>query len=165
MTNAPTGSSRTLVPLTLAGAAGFWLANLVMSLTPLAADYRAAVSISCVPMLIEALVGGLVIAGCVSIGLMIVQRRGSSRSPIRVSMLLSAIALLVVTAAIVIPSHLAMSPQGWRYGFVATLINAVRIAALGLAIGYAAGRAPRVKGNGRPGLHSAARTSEGSDAP
>lgn len=77
MTSARASSLRTLVPLTLAGAAGFWLANLVISLTPLAADYRAALGISYVPMLIEALAGGLVIAGCVSTCLMVSRRRGS----------------------------------------------------------------------------------------
>ena len=34
----------------LAGAAAFWVVNLAMSMTPMAADYRAALSISYIPM-------------------------------------------------------------------------------------------------------------------
>jgi len=44
--------------LAVGGALGFWLANFAISLTPLAADYRAALSIAYLPMLLEALAGG-----------------------------------------------------------------------------------------------------------
>lgn len=71
-------------------------------------------------MLIEALAGGLVIAGCPSTHPLMSQRRDSNRSPMRVSMQVSAIAFLIGTAIIVIPSHLAMSSQLWRYALVAT---------------------------------------------
>lgn len=45
----------------LAGAAAFWVANLAISLTPVAADYRAALSISYIHMLVEAAIGGTAI--------------------------------------------------------------------------------------------------------
>ena len=48
--------------LTIAGGAAFWLSNFAISRTPIAAEYRAALSISYYPMLLEALIGGLVIA-------------------------------------------------------------------------------------------------------
>ena len=47
--------------LAVAGGLGFWVANFAISLTPIAAEYRAALSISYYPMLFEALIGGLVI--------------------------------------------------------------------------------------------------------
>ncbi len=53
--------------MTLAGAAAFWAANLIISLTPSATAYRSALSIEYVPMLVEAAVGGLVLAGLVSL--------------------------------------------------------------------------------------------------
>ena len=53
--------SKQLVKLTIAGGLGFWVANFAISLTPIAAEYRAALSIAYLPMLLEALVGGLVI--------------------------------------------------------------------------------------------------------
>jgi hypothetical protein len=39
--------------LAVAGGAAFWLANFTISRTPVAADYRAALSISYLPMLAE----------------------------------------------------------------------------------------------------------------
>ena len=47
--------------LTLVGGLAFWLANFAISRTPIAAEYRAAMSISYYPMLLESLIGGLVI--------------------------------------------------------------------------------------------------------
>ena len=49
--------------LTVAGGLAFWLANLAISWTPIAADYRAALSISYFPMLLEALLGGPINGG------------------------------------------------------------------------------------------------------
>ena len=50
----------------VAGAVAFWSANFVISLTPIAATYRTAMSITYVPMLIQAAVGGLLLAGVVA---------------------------------------------------------------------------------------------------
>ena len=45
------------------------MTNLAVSLTPVAADYRAALSISYVPMLVEAVIGGIAkaLALCVAV--------------------------------------------------------------------------------------------------
>ena len=50
----------------LAGAAAFWLANLTISVTPVAAAYRSALGIAYLPMLLEAAVGGLVLSVAVA---------------------------------------------------------------------------------------------------
>ena len=52
--------------LTLVGGLAFWLANFAISRTAIAAEYRAVMSISYYPMLLESLIGGLVVALCVS---------------------------------------------------------------------------------------------------
>ncbi len=52
--------------LTLVGGLAFWLANFAISRTPIAAEYRAAMSISYYPMLLESLIGGLIIGLWVS---------------------------------------------------------------------------------------------------
>jgi hypothetical protein len=53
-----------LFKLTGAGGAAFWITDFVISVSPIAAEYRAAFSISYLPLaLVEALVGGLII-GC-----------------------------------------------------------------------------------------------------
>ena len=50
----------------MAGAAALWMVNPAISLTPLAAEYRTALSIDYAPMLVEAALGGLLIALLVS---------------------------------------------------------------------------------------------------
>ena len=56
-----------LLKLAGAGGAAFWITDFVISVSPIAAEYRAAFSISSLPMaLVEALVGGLMIGCCVS---------------------------------------------------------------------------------------------------
>jgi hypothetical protein len=55
------GNWRILTRLTIGGGLAFWSATFAISLTPIAAEYRAALSIAYVPMLFEALVGGLII--------------------------------------------------------------------------------------------------------
>jgi hypothetical protein len=56
--------------LTIAGAAAFWATTFAISLTPIAADYRVAFSISYVPMLFDSLIAGLIIGGCISYSLL-----------------------------------------------------------------------------------------------
>ena len=75
-----------LVKLTIAGGLGFWVANFAISLTPIAAEYRAALSIAYLPMLLEALVGGVMIGFCVSYCLLrffdkIPEQRIQSKNP------------------------------------------------------------------------------------
>ncbi len=143
---------RPLVSLTLVGAAGFWIANLLISLTPMAARYRTTTHIAYVPMLFEALIGGLVLAAIVSGALVWLQRRGKGSAPLPVSMLLAALAFVAVTALIELPAKLTASfDHPWRVIAVATAINAVRITALGVAIGYAAEAARRDPRTSLPG--------------
>lgn len=122
--------------LTGAGALGFWVANLAISLTPIAAEYRAALSIPYIPMLIEALFGGLVIALGVSWTVVRHPDVLPAGSPMMNSLLASLIALIGVTVVIEVPSKLVLNPGGsLRYFVVGAAFNAVRILALGLAIG------------------------------
>lgn len=55
-----------LFKLTVAGGLAFWVANFAISRTSIAAEYRTALSISYLPMIIESLIGGLIIGFCVS---------------------------------------------------------------------------------------------------
>jgi Zinc-binding dehydrogenase len=122
--------------LAVAGAVGFWIANFAISLTPVAADYRAGLSITYVPMLIEALAGGLVIGLCVSFGLHRFYRSIPTHTPVLKSLVLCSVALVVVTVAIEVPGKfLTPTTDGTRYFVLATAFNALRLAALGLVIG------------------------------
>lgn len=132
---------RTWMLSTFCGAAGFWLANFGISLTPVAADYRASVGIAYLPMVIEALAGGVVIAAGVSTTMPWAQARWPRHSPMAVSLWLSVIALIAVTALIEAPAKLPdATGQPWHDLLVATAFNVVRIPALGVAIGSVARR-------------------------
>ena len=55
--------SKKLLMLAVAGGAAFWITDFLMAVSPIAAAYKAAFSISSLPVaLVEALIGGLVIA-------------------------------------------------------------------------------------------------------
>lgn len=55
------GTWRTTGTLAIGGGLAFWSATFAISLTPIAAEYRAALSIAYLPMLFEVLVGGLIL--------------------------------------------------------------------------------------------------------
>lgn len=89
---------RHLPQLTLAGGLAFWAANFATSLLPIAAEYRAALSIAYVPMvLVESLVGGLIVGLLVSFFLLRLYETLPTESPIFKAELLSAVALVVFT--------------------------------------------------------------------
>ena len=138
----PTNHTRhTIFLLTLSGGAAFWVANFCISLTPFAAGYRAALNISYVPMLIEALAGGLILGFIVSWFLVRFFVRLPVRSPILKSLFISSIVLLFVTLVFEVPAKFftpIADPVHWFLS--ALLINVIRITALGLAAGYVYGK-------------------------
>jgi hypothetical protein len=127
---------RKLPILVIAGGLAFWLANFAISRTPIAAEYRAALSISYFPMLLEALLGGLIIGLCVSYFLLRFFDKIPTRNPILKSVILSFIVLIMVTISIGGPSSYLATGDVLRYFLIGTIINFLRILALGIGIGY-----------------------------
>lgn len=126
--------------LTFAGGLGFWFANFAISLTPLAAEYREALSIRYLSMLLEALFGGLLIGFCVSYCLLRFFDRIPSTSPMAKSLLLCCAVFVVVTLVIEGPAKFgAAMSDAPRYFLIAALINGLRILTLGVTVGYLAG--------------------------
>lgn len=118
--------------LTLAGGLAFWAANVAISLTPIAAAYRAALSISLWPMTVAALAGGLLIAAGVSLVLLRFQDRIPGRSPILKALILSFLAMGVIEA-------FSIGVDGSRlsiYHLIGAGMNVPRFLALGAAIGW-----------------------------
>ena len=122
--------------LTLVGGLAFWLANFAISRTPIAAEYRAAMSISYYPMLLESLIGGLIIGLWVSYPLLRFFDRIPAKDPILKSVILSLLVLVMVTILLGGPSSFYATGNVLRYFIVGTLFNVIRITALGIAIGY-----------------------------
>jgi hypothetical protein len=128
---------RKALVLAIAGGLAFWVTNFAISRTPIATEYRAALSISYLPMLIESLLGGLVIGSCVSYFLIRFFDKIPTRNPILKSMILSFIVLVIVTILLEGPSSLSV-PTGDRlhYFLIGFIFNVLRILALGAMIGY-----------------------------
>jgi len=118
---------RSTILLGVAGGAAFWVVNLAISLTALGAEYRAALSIHYLPMLLEALAGGLVIGLLVAYTLQRFSDRIPSRSPLLKAVALSGAAVVAVTVLIPAPDP--------RAALLGLLINTLRILALGVTIG------------------------------
>ncbi len=121
--------------LAVTGGLAFWLTNFAISRTPLAAEYRAALSISYFRMLFEALIGGLIVGLVVSYFLLRFFEKIPAKDPILKSVILSIIVLVIVTIVAGSPSSFYETNNVLRYFIIGTVINVFRILALGLAIG------------------------------
>ena len=126
--------------LAVAGGLAFWLANFAISRTPIAAEYRAALSISYYPMLLEALLGGLIMGFCVSYSLLRFFDKIPTQDPISKSVILSFIVLIIVTISVGAPSSFLATGNVLRYFLIGTTINVLRILALGIGIGFLYGK-------------------------
>ncbi len=125
-----------LYKLTVAGGVAFWAANFAISLTPIAAEYRAALSISYLPMIVEALIGGLVIGFFVSYFLLRFFDKIPTKNPILKSVILSFIVLIIVTILIEVPSRFLTTSDALHVFLIGAMINILRILALGIVVGY-----------------------------
>ena len=122
-----------LYRLTGAGGAAFWITDFVISLSPIAAEYRAAFSISYLPMaLVEALVGGLIIGCCVSYFLLRFFDKIPTINPISKALILSFVALVIieVLSTLVNPNNASV------YLLIDTGMNVPRFLALGIVVGH-----------------------------
>ncbi len=125
--------SKKLLILAAAGGAAFWITDFVITISPIAAEYKAAFSISSLPVaLAEALVGGLVIALCVSFILLRFFDRVPGKKSIFKALILSFIVMVMIEvfSALGDPAHASV------YLLLDTGMNAPRFLALGLVIGY-----------------------------
>jgi hypothetical protein len=122
--------------LTIAGGLAFWIANFAISRTPIAAEYRAALSISYFPMLLEALGGGLIIGFCVSFFLLRFFDNIPTKNPITKSLILTFIVLVIVTILVGGPSSFLATSAVLRYFLIGIIFNVLRFFALGIGIGY-----------------------------
>jgi hypothetical protein len=130
------GTWKKVLVLSLVGGLAFWLANFAISRTPIAAEYRAAMSISYYPMLLESLIGGLIIGAWVSYLLLRFFNRIPAKDPILKSIFLSSLVLVIVTILLGGPSSFYATNNVLRYFIIGTVFNVIRILSLGLAIGY-----------------------------
>ena len=125
--------SKKLLTLVAAGGAAFWVIDFVISVSPIAPEYKAAFSISSLPVaLAEALVGGMMISLCVSFFLLRFFDRIPGKNSIHKALILSfsAMAIIEVLSALGDPAH------AFTYLVLDTGMNIPRILALGWTIGF-----------------------------
>jgi len=128
---------RKMLVLAIVGGLAFWVTNFAISLTPIAAEYRAGLSISYFPMLVEALIGGLIVGFGVSFFLLRFFDKIPTKNPILKSLILSSIALIIVTVILEVPSKFFTNTNdALHYFLIGALFNILRILALGIVIGY-----------------------------
>jgi len=129
--------------LALSGGLAFWAVNFLISLTPIAAWYRTALSISYNPMLIESLVGGLIIGCGVGYFLLRFFDKIPTKNSIIKSIILSFIVLLIIEA---LTTFLSLDNFSVDL-LVGAGINVLRFLCLGVVIGYFYGRLYRAPSN------------------
>jgi uncharacterized protein YacL len=127
---------RNVFVLAVVGGLAFWLANFAISRTPIAAEYRAALSISYYPMLLESLIGGLVVGFLVSYFLLRFFDKIPTKNPILKSVILTFIVLSVVTILFAGPSSFLATGDVLRYFLIGTIFNVLRFLALGIVVGH-----------------------------
>ena len=87
------------------------------------------------------MLGGLILGFCVSYSLLRFFDKIPTKTPILKSVVLSFIALVIVTLLIEVPAKfLTTTSDAWRYFLIAAVFNVLRILALGVVIGYLCGR-------------------------
>lgn len=124
---------KTVLILAGAGGAAFWITDFVIAVSPISTEYKAAFSISYLPLaLAEALVGGVAIASCVGFFLLHFFDRIPGRKPIFKALILSFFVMVMIEtfSALGNPAHASV------YLLLDTGMNAPRFLALGLVIGY-----------------------------
>jgi hypothetical protein len=122
-----------LYKLTGAAGAAFWITDFVISVSPIAAEYRAAFSVSYLPVaLVEALVGGLIIGCWVSYFLLRFSDKIPTRDPILKSVILSFVAMVIIEvfSTLVDPNNASV------YLLIHTGMNVPRFLALGIVVGH-----------------------------
>jgi len=131
------GLYKHLPRLALAGGVAFWATSFATSLLPIAAEYRAALSISYLPMvLVESLAGGLIVGLLVSFFLLRLYEALPTESPMLKAEILSVVALVVLTIVTWGAGSLAEPSDASRYFLIGTVLNLPRFLALGIAVGY-----------------------------
>jgi uncharacterized protein YacL len=125
-----------LFKLTIGGGVVFWVITFAISLLPIAAEYRAAESISNIQTVwVGGLLVGLIIGFFVSFFLLRFFDKIPTKNPILKSVILSFIALVISTILLEAPASFGTSDALYYFLF-GTMLNVPRFLVLGIVIGY-----------------------------
>jgi len=126
-----------LYKLTIGGGVEFWAITIAFSLLPIAAEFRAAFSISYIQVvLVESLLGGMIIACCVSYFLLRFFDRIPTKNPILKSVILSFVALGIVLILLGVAASRVGPSDALHVFLIGAMLNVPRFLFLGIVIGY-----------------------------
>jgi len=129
-----------LFKLTIGGGVAFWVTTIAFSLLPIRAEFRAALSISYIQVvLVEALLGGIIISCCVSYFLLRFFDKIPTKNPILKSGILSFIALVIAIILIDVPQSFFGPSDAFDalyYFLIGVMLNVPRFLFVGIVIGY-----------------------------
>ncbi len=124
--------------LTIGGGFIFWATTIATSLSPIAAEYRAAYSNwSIQTVWVDSLLVGIIIGGCVSYSFIRLFEKTPTKNPIQESAILGFVALAIATILIDVPrSFFLPGPSdALHYFFIGIMLNVPRFLFLGIVIG------------------------------
>jgi uncharacterized protein YacL len=122
--------------LAIVGGLAFWAATIAISLLPIAAEYRAAESISNIQMVwVGSLPAGMIIGCLVSFSLLRFFDKIPTKNPILKSVILSFIALVIATILLEVPASFRTS-DALYYFLIDEMLNVPRFLFVGIVIGY-----------------------------
>jgi hypothetical protein len=124
-----------LFKLTIGGGVEFWAITIAFSLLPIAAEFRAALSISYIQVvLVESVLGGMIIACCVSYLLLRFFDKIPTKNPILKSVILSFVALGIVFILLGVAA--SRTSDALHVFLIGAVLNVPRFLFLGIVIGY-----------------------------
>ena len=124
-----------LFKLTIGGGLAFWAATVALSLLPMMAEFRAALSIPYIEgALEEPLLGGMIIVCCVSYFLLRFFDKIPTKNPILKSVILSFVALGIVFILLGVAA--SRTSDALNVFLIGVMLNIPRFLFFGIVIGY-----------------------------
>ena len=126
---------KNLLLLTVGGGLTFWVLTYPFSLLSIAAEFRAALSISYFQVvIIESLIGGMIISGILSYLMLRFFGKIPTKNPILKSVILSTIALIIDLVLISVAA--IRTSNALNVVLIGAVLNLPRFLSLGIVIGY-----------------------------
>ena len=126
---------KNLFKLTIGGGVVFWAITFAFSLIPIAAEFRAALNISYIQMiLVESLIGGMIISCGLSYILLRFFDKIPTKNPILKSVILSFIALGIVSILVGVAA--SRTSDALHVFLIGVTLNMPRFLFVGIVIGY-----------------------------
>jgi len=124
-----------LFKLTIGGGVVFWAITFAFSLLPIAAEFRAALNISYIQMvLVESVLGGMIISCCLSFFLLRFFDKIPTKNPILKSVILSFVALVIVLILVQVAA--SRTSDALHIFLIGVVGNVPRFLFVGIVIGY-----------------------------